>query len=86
MNRRFRPVQPAEGRLAVEQGQYANLHNLHVNGHRRLESRRRTSPWIAVLVVATAMYSASIGITIAVAFTLESRVAAIEAFLGNGQE
>lgn len=63
-----------------------NLHHLHRNGRRRLESRRRTSPWIVVLVVATAMYSASIGLTIAVAFTLESRVATIEAFLGSGQE
>ena len=63
-----------------------NLHHLHMNGRRRLESRRRPSPWIVVLVVATAMYSASIGITIAVAFTLESRVAAVEALLGNGQE
>lgn len=60
-----------------------SLHNLHLNGHRRLESRRRTSPWIVVLVVATALYSVSVGLTIAVAFTLESRVAAIEAFLSQ---
>ena len=60
--------------------------SLYMNGRRRLESRRRTSPWIVVLVVATALYSVSMGLTIAVAFTLESRVAAIEAFLGNSQE
>ena len=54
-----------------------SLHNLHLNG------RRQTPPWIVVLVVATALYSASIGLTIAVAFTLGSRIAAIEAILGR---
>ena len=41
---------------------------------------------VVLLLVATAMFIASIGLTIAVAFTLESRIAAIETFLGIGEE
>ena len=62
----------------------SGLHNLRTNGRRRLAGRRRTAPW--VLVVATLMFLASIGLTLVVAFTHENRIAGIEALLGNGEE
>ena len=37
------------------------LHNLRMNGHRRPAGRRRSAPW--VVVVATLMFLASIGLT-----------------------
>ena len=60
------------------------LHNLRMNGHRRPEGRRRSAPW--VLVVAMVMFLASIGLTLVVAFTLDNRIAAVEARLGSGEE
>ncbi len=60
------------------------LHNLRMNGRRRLAGRRRTAPW--VVVVATLMFLASIGLTLVVAIALENRIAAVETFLGIGQE
>jgi mRNA-degrading endonuclease toxin of MazEF toxin-antitoxin module len=61
------------------------LHNLRMNGRRRLAGRRRSAPWV-VLVVAPAMFLASIGLTLVVAFTHENRSAGIEALLGSGEE
>ena len=63
----------------------SGLHNLRMNGgRRRPEGRRRSAPW--VLVLALVMFLASIGFTLVVAFTLEHRIAAVEARLGSGDE
>lgn len=59
---------------------------MRMHGRRCLESRRRTAPWVVVLVVASAMSLASIGLTIDIAFTLEAHIVAIEAALDTGQE
>ena len=41
---------------------------------------------MVVLLVATLLFLASIGLTVVVAFILENRIAAVETFLGIGQE
>ena len=58
---------------------------LRMNGRHRPEGRRRSAPWV-LLLVATAMFLASIGLTIVVAFTLDNRIAAVEARLGSGED
>ncbi len=64
----------------------SGLHNLRMNGRRRLAGRRRTAPWVVLLLVATLLFLASIGLTLVVAIALENRIAAVETFLGIGQE
>ena len=54
---------------------------MRMNGRSRRENRRQTSPWIGVLILASVMFLASIGLTIMVAFILENRIAAVETFL-----
>ena len=57
-----------------------------MNGHRRAAGRRRSATWAVVLLVATLLFLASIGLTLVVAFTLDNRIAAVEARLGSGGE
>ena len=58
-----------------------DLNDWRMNGRRRLEGRRRTPPWVGVLLLASAMFLAAIGLTITVAFVLDQRIAAIEQLL-----
>ena len=60
----------------------SGFHNMRMRGRHRLEGGRRNSPGVVVLVVASALFIASIGLTIAIAFNLEARIAAIETVLG----
>ena len=41
---------------------------------------------MVLLLVATLLFLASIGLTLVVAIALENRIAAVETFLGIGQE
>ncbi len=59
----------------------SGLHNLRTSGRRWLVSRRRTPPWVVVLIVATVMFLASVGLTVAVGLILGERIAAIETVL-----
>ena len=54
---------------------------MRMNGRSRRENGRRTPPWIGVLILASVMFLASIGLTITVAFILQDRIAAVEIFL-----
>ena len=54
---------------------------MRMNGRSRRENGRRTPPWIGVLILASVMFLASIGLTITVALILENRIAAVETFL-----
>ncbi len=58
-----------------------DLNDWRLNGRRRLEGRRRTPPWVGVLVLAMVMYLASIALTFTVAFFLDQRIVAIEQLL-----
>ena len=73
-----KPPRSDGGTLTMPSG----LHNLRMNGRHRPEGRRRTAPWAVVLL----LFLASIGLTVVVAFTLENRIAAVEARLGSGGE
>ena len=50
----------------------------------RLESRRRTSPGLLIVVIG--MFLACIGLTLAVGLMLEGRIAAVEAVVGLPEE
>ena len=54
-----------------------DLNDWRMDGRRQLEGRRRTPPSVGVLV----LFLASIGLTIAVAFSLNQRITAIEQLL-----
>ncbi|MDE2769512.1 MAG: hypothetical protein OXI70_15630 [Chloroflexota bacterium] len=58
-----------------------SFHDMRMHGRRRRENGRRTPPWIGVLILASVMFVASIGLTITVALILENRIAAVETFL-----
>ena len=59
----------------------SDLNDWHMDGRRQLEGRRRTPPSVGVLVLAMVLFLASIGLTIAVAFSLGQRITAIEQLL-----
>ena len=66
--------------------EHGRLRAFRAHGRRRLAGRRRTAPGIVVLVGASVLFLASIGLTLTVAFSLEHRIAAIEAVLGIREE
>ena len=62
------------------------LHALRANARHGIEGRRRKSSGMVVLLAAAVMFLASVGLTIMVAFSLDHRIAAIEAVVGIGDE
>ena len=73
-----------ERRVAVTKP--GGLHALRANARHGIEGRRRKSSGMVVLLAAAVMFLASVGLTIMVAFSLDHRIAAIEAVVGIGDE